>query len=154
MELKLLRKWKKATYTIGVLYVDGRYFSEALEDTDRGLKQTDSLSYIRQNKIYGETAIPTGEYKILMDVVSPKYSAVTWYRNLCGGKMPRLENVPGFEGVLIHPGNTALDTLGCILVGRNTVRGKVMQSRDTFKTLYGMMSKAHKRGEDVVIDII
>ena len=88
-----------------------------------------------------------------MDVVSPKYSAVTFYQQLCGGRMPRLQNVPGFEGILIHPGNTALDSYGCVLVGRNKVKGGLTQSRDTFRALYNKMSMAHKAGEEITIEI-
>lgn len=153
MKLKLERKYKKATYTIGILYVNGVRFCETCEDQDRGLKQTDSIGTIKSKKVYGETAIPTGTYKILMDVVSPKYSAVAFYQQLCGGKMPRLQNVPGFEGVLIHPGNTAFDSYGCVLVGRNTVKGGLTQSRDTFRALYNKMITAHKAGEEITIEI-
>ena len=87
------------------------------------MKQSDPLVTIQKKKVYGETAIPTGIYKLEMNVVSPKYSLVKWYQDLCKGKMPRLLNVPGFEGVLIHPGNTPLDTFGCVLVGDNKVKG-------------------------------
>jgi hypothetical protein len=153
MKLRVERKWKKDTYTIGILYVDGVRFCETLEDRDRGLKQTDGLQSIITRKVYGETAIPSGIYTIYMNVVSPKYAAVTWYKNLCGGKMPRLSGVPGFDGVLIHPGNSALDTLGCILVGKNKVVGGLTQSKDTFKALYNKMASAHKRGESITIEI-
>ena len=153
MKLTVDRRWKKATYTIGILYVDGVRFCETLEDKDRGLKQTDSYSSIRSRKVYGETAIPTGTYEIRMDVVSPKYGAVSWYQNLCGGKMPRLTGVPCFEGILIHPGNTALDSYGCLLVGRNTKVGQVTSSKDTFAALYKKMKAAADRGESIMIEI-
>ena len=128
MKLELERKWPKATYTIGRLYVDGVLFCNTLEDRDRGLKQSDNLDYIKTRKVYGETAIPKGTYTVSMNVTSPKYAAVTWYHQLCLGKMPRLRDVPGFDGILIHPGNTALDTLGCILVGKNTKVGQLTES--------------------------
>lgn len=153
MKITIDRKWKKDTYTIGRLYVNGILFCNTLEDKDRGLKQTDSLTSIRSKKIYGETAIPTGVYKIDMETASPKYSAVKWYKNLCRGKMPRLKNVPGFEGVLIHPGNTALDTLGCILVGKNTVVGKLTESKDVFAKLYKQMKAAYDKREEIIIEI-
>lgn len=154
MRLRVERRWPKATYTIGRLYVDGVYFCNTLEDRDRGLLQSDSESSIRSRKVYGETAIPKGTYKITLDVVSPKYAAVKWYKDLCGGKMPRLLNVPGFDAILIHPGNTALDSYGCLLPGRNTVKGKVTSSRDTFKTLYNQMREAWNRGEEITIEIV
>ena len=153
MRLLIDRRWKKSTYTIGILYIDGVRFCETLEDADRGLQQKESVYSILSKKIYGETAIPTGSYTIRMDVVSPKYEAVSWYRQLTGGRMPRLSYVPGFEGVLIHPGNTPLDTLGCILVGRNTIKGQVTSSRDTFKALYKKMKAASERGEQIILEI-
>ena len=67
--------------------------------------------------------------------------------------MPRLMNVPGFDGILIHPLTSALDSRGCIGVGRNTVKGKLTSSRDTFKALYKKMEEAVKRGEKITIEI-
>lgn len=153
MRLKLERRCKKATYTIGILYVDGVRFCETLEDTDRGLKQSQDPEYIRIHKVYGETAIPTGTYGVTLNVTSPKYAAVAWYWQLCEGKMPRLLTVPGFEGILIHPGNTALDTLGCILVGRNTKVGRLTESKETFKALYKRLQAAARKGEEITIEI-
>lgn len=156
MRLLVDRRWKKATYTIGILYVDGVRLSETLEDRDRGLKQSDPVGVIQSGKVYGETAIPTGVYSVTMDVVSPKYAAVAWYKKLCGGRMPRLLSVKGFDGILIHPGgaNGALDTMGCILVGRNTIVGKLTSSKDTFKALYLKMKEASDRGEEITIEIV
>lgn len=153
MKILVDRKWKKDTYTIGNLYVNGKLFCNTLEDKDRGIKQTDSLAYIKSKKIYGETAIPTGKYVVTMNVTSPKYASVKWYWNLCKGLMPRLLNVPGFDGILIHPGNTALDSYGCILVGKNTVKGKITQSKDTFAKLYKELKAAADKGETIEIEI-
>lgn len=153
MEIKVERKWKKDTYTIGNLYVNGKFFCNTVEDKDRGLKQTDSLETIIEKKVYSETAIPTGRYEVAMDIVSPKYKNVKWYKDLCEGKMPRLLNVPGFEGVLIHPGTTALDSVGCLIVGKNSIKGGVTQSRDHFKKLYKQMKDAVKNGEKIYIII-
>ena len=154
MKLTVERRWKKATYTIGRLYIDGLLFCNTLEDKDRGIRETDGINAILHTKVYGETAIPTGCYEVLMDVVSRKYAEVAWYKNLCGGKMPRLQGVPGFDGILIHPGNNARDAYGCILVGKNTVVGGLTQSRDTFKSLYSRMAAAHGRGEKITIEIV
>lgn len=154
MEIKVDRKYKKETYTIGNLYINGKFFCNTLEDTDRGIKQTDSLTTIKQKKVYGETAIPTGKYKIDMDTISPKYKAVKWYKELCNGKVPRLINVPGFEGTLIHSGNSALDTYGCILVGKNSIKGRLTQSKDWFKKLYNEMKKAYDANEQITIEIV
>ncbi|MBQ6097903.1 MAG: hypothetical protein IJK99_09170 [Bacteroidales bacterium] len=154
MKIKVERRWRKDTYTIGRLYVDGVFFCNTLEDKDRGLKQTDPLASIKKRKVYSETAIPIGTYTVAMDVVSPKYAAVAYYKKLNGGKMPRVLNVPGYEGILIHPGNSALDTAGCLLVGQNTVVGRLTNSRATFEKLYSKMLAAHKRGEKITIEYV
>lgn len=153
MKLLVERAWPKETYTIGRLFIDGMRFYETLEDRDRNLFQDDPISVIRRTKIFGETAIPKGTYEVRMDIVSPKYSAVTWYKNLCGGRMPRLMNVPGFEGILIHPLNNPTETCGCIGVGRNTKKGQLTVSRETFKELYKKMDAAYLRGEKITIEI-
>ena len=143
MKLELIRKWKKQDYTIGELYIDGKFFSNTLEDPDRGLASTMSLTEIKAKKIKGDTAIPTGTYKITLDIVSSKYSNFSKYPyvKFCKGKMPRLLNIPGYEGVLIHAGNTQKDTEGCLLVGSNKVVGKVINSQVTWKKLYEILQK-------------
>ena len=153
MKLELERRWPKATYTIGRLYVDDVFFCNTLEDRDRGLKQTDSLEFIKSRKVYAETAIPKGTYGVAMNVTSPKYGAVAWYWKLCQGKMPRLLSVPGFEGILIHPGSTALDSAGCVLVGKNTKVGQLTESKATFEKLYKKMKAAYDKGEEITIEI-
>lgn len=153
MILHIERRWKKEAYTIGRLYVDGAYFCNTLEDKDRGLKKTDLLSIIQSKKVYGETAIPTGTYPVTLDIRSPKYYAVSKYRNYCGGRMPRLLGVPGFDGILIHPGNTAADSAGCILCGFNTSVGRLSKSWETWKALYERMKAASDRGEYITIEI-
>jgi len=117
MKLTLNRIAKHETYTIGKLYVDGQYFCDTLEDKDRGLSQEMSLSEIKKIKIQDETAIPTGTYNVIINI-SPKF----------GRLLPRLLDVTGFDGVLIHRGNTDKDTSGCILVGENKIVGKVINS--------------------------
>ena len=153
MELLLERKWKKETYTIGRLYVDGLFECNTLEDKDRGLNQSDPLLYIQKRKVSNETAIPKGTYWVAMNITSPKYSASAWYWQICRGKVPRLLNVPGFEGILIHTGNTALDTSGCILVGMNTKVGRLTDSKATFQKLYKKLKAAADKGEEIVLKI-
>ena len=154
MRIKVERRWPKATYTIGRLYIDGIFYCNTLEDRDRGLKQTDTTAYIKARKVAGETAIPKGTYGVAMNVTSPKYAAVAWYWQFCQGKMPRLLAVPGFDGILIHPGNDALDTKGCILVGRNTKKGKLTDSRACFQEVYRLMKEAADHGEEITIEIV
>lgn len=154
MELTLDRKYKKDAYTIGNLYVNSQWFCNTCEDKDRGLKQAMPLADIQANKVYGETAIPTGRYIVRMDIVSPKYNNYDWYRKNCQGRMPRLESVKGFSGILIHPGNTALDSYGCILVGLNKQKGKVIESKATFLKLWKLLNAAYKRGETIYLNVI
>lgn len=154
MKLLVERNWKKEGYTIGKLYVDGEFFCNTLEDKDRGLKNTMALAEIKKLKVAGTTAIPTGTYSINMNVISPRYSSKDWYiKNCHGAKMPRLEEVPGFIGILIHPGNTAAETDGCLLVGKNDVKGMVTKSKEYFLQLYNKMYAAYQRGENIEITI-
>lgn len=141
MKLTLRRIAKKDTYTIGKLYIDGVYFCDTIEDKDRGLYQKQDIQELRKIKVPSKTAIPTGIYKISLSIVSPKYSTKKIYQEICKGKVPRLLNVPGYEGVLIHIGNTAEDSAGCILVGQNKVVGKVINSTETFRKLYNKIKE-------------
>lgn len=154
MELLSQRLWKKDTYTVSRFFIDGKRHYEILEDKDRGLKQTDSLAKIKRVKVPRETAIPTGRYEVRIDIVSPKYAAVAWYKKVCGGRMPRIMNVPGWSGVLIHPGSTALDSSGCLITGRNTIKGQLTRSRETWLAMYRKMEEAVKRGEKIYIEIV
>ena len=125
--------------TFGLLGQDFiNLLSDTLEDTDRGLTSEMPISKIKDIKIYGKTAIPTGTYKIVMNVISETFKNRSWAKPY-GGKLPRLVNVPGYEGVLIHVGNTADDTSGCLLVGRNKVVGKVTESTATFVELMNIL---------------
>lgn len=148
MEILVKRIAKKSKYTIGKMYIDGQYICDTLEDADRGLNQNMSLKEINNKKVYGETAVPTGTYKVDMNTVSPKFKSRTWAKPY-GGKLPRLVLVPGYDGVLIHPGNKAEDTLGCILVGENKAVGQVLNSQVTFKKIMSILTK----GTNITITI-
>ena len=141
MELKLKRIARRDTYTIGRLYVDGEYFCDTIEDKDRGLRQDLPLSVNTKRKVKNETAIPVGHYRVTLGVKSPRFSQKEAYK-FCDGYVPRLINVPAFDGILIHIGNTARDSSGCILVGENKVVGKVVNSTQTFHRLYDALKKA------------
>lgn len=158
MKLTLKRIAKRPLYTIGRLLDEkGNRICDTLEDTDRGLRQGMSSAEIKAKKIKSKTAIPTGTYEIALNVRSPKYSNFTKYpyARLCDGKMPRVLNVIGYDGILIHAGNSHEDTDGCILVGQNTVVGKVTSSQMTFTQFYTKYLKPCKdRGEKVYITII
>ena len=152
MNILIKRTYKNPDYTIGDLYINDEWFCNTLEDTDRGLKKEDSLSYILKYKRYSNIAIPKGTYELDLDQVSPKFSKVDKYKSI-QGKLPRLKDVPGFEGILIHIGNTTKDTEGCILVGKNKLKGRVCQSTDTFFKLYKLLQDAENNGENLVITI-
>lgn len=124
MNILIKRIAKKDNYTIGKLYINGQYFCDTLEDKDRGLKQSDNVISIKAKKIFGKTAIPIGTYNVVLSY-SPKFKKI----------LPLVENVKGFSGIRIHQGNTANDTEGCILVGKNNIVGMVTHSEDTLKAL-------------------
>ena len=153
MELIVDRKWKRQSYTISNLTIDGKWFCNILEDADRGLDDSMSIAKIRELKKPSITAIPKGTYEITLDVISPKYCTNSFYKQVCNGKVPRLLNVKGFEGILIHAGNTDKDSAGCLLVGMNLEKGKVLKSQETFRKLYEVLNEAKLRGEDIQITI-
>lgn len=126
--LKVKRLYKKEKYTIGKMYLNNQYVCDTLEDTDRGLTNDMSIEEIKAKKVYGETAIPTGTYKLIVDW-SLKYQK----------NMPHILDVKGFDGIRIHSGNIAKDSLGCILVGKNREVGKVLDSRNTYNYLMDLI---------------
>lgn len=157
MELRLERKYRNNNYCIDKLYINGKYFSDALEDPDRGLTDTMSLEEIKKIKIKGNTCIPYGTYTITLDIVSPKFGSKSYYKEVCNGKVPRLLNVKGFDGILIHVGdgpNGHRLTEGCILIGRNTIKGGLTEGKKYFQLLYNQMLEAKKRGEKIKITIV
>lgn len=130
MELLLKRRIKAETFTEGLLFIDGREFCDTLEDP------------IRDKKVYGDTAIPPGTYRVTM-TMSNRFKKI----------MPLLHDVPGFAGVRIHSGNTTKDTEGCILVGERVTAGKINNSRVNAERLYMRINEAIGRGEEVTIKI-
>lgn len=142
MELILDRKWCKDTYSIGRLYIDGQFFSNTLEDKDRGLTQSMSEADVKKIKVYGETAIPKGKYTIVIN-----------YSNKFKRMMPQIMNVKGFSGIRIHEGNTAKDSLGCILVGDNNAVGRISNSKATYTKLYSKLKAAFDKGEKITLTI-
>ena len=131
IQFKLVRSHLKELYTIGDFYIDYgdglgyKFFSNSLEDTTRDLDK-DGVDEV---KIYGETSIPYSTYKVTI-TYSPKF----------GRNLPLVNNVKDFEGVRIHPGNSAKDTEGCILLGVNDQVGMIHQSKDTFDKLFQIMT--------------
>ena len=152
MELTEKRIYNCPKYCIGRLYVNQVYVSDTINDTDRGLKDSWPLEKIRNTKVYGETAIPKGRYKVVLSV-SPKFKNRVWAKKY-GGLVPELQNVKGFAGIRIHPANFATELLGCIAPGVNSRKGQVTQSQATY---YKLMDKyimpAWKKGEPITITI-
>lgn len=136
MRLLLKRRFKGEAYTIGTLYVDGARFCDTLEDRVRDLAGGEA-------KVPGKTAIPKGRYKVIVNR-SPKF----------GRDLPRLLDVPQFEGVLIHRGNTAADSAGCILVGENKEKGKVINSTPYEEKLVALCKAAQSGGETIEIEVV
>lgn len=134
MKLVLKRIAFKPTYTIGRLYIDGVYECDVIEDCDRGLDDSMSESEIIKKKIYGQTAIPSGTYDVVI-TYSPKYKRM----------MPLILGVKGYSGIRIHSGNTAKDTLGCLIVGKNKEVGKVLESRATYNALFKKLSSTNEK---------
>lgn len=130
------------SYTIGSLSIDGKKFCDTLEDRVRDLNKNGVFDG-DEKKVYGETAIPYGTYDVVVDY-SPKFKR----------ELPRLQNVRHFEGILIHRGNTAEDSAGCILVGENKVKGKVINSTPYEKELVRILKEAQDRKEPITIKII
>lgn len=148
MKIKLKRIALKKDYTIGKLYIDDVYFCDTLEDAVRDLNKNGKFDN-GEKKIYGKTAIPYGTYKVTTNVVSSRFKNRIWAKPY-NGKIPRLLNVQSFDGVLLHPGSSQLDTSGCILVGKNTIVGRLTDSQKTFHLL---MQKI-KNQKNITIEII
>ena len=140
MRLTLIRKWNKKDYCIGDLYIDGVWFCNVLEDTDRGLDDKMTEEEILKKKVKGETAIPTGIYHVYL-TYSPKYKK----------QMPLIDGVKGYSGIRIHSGNTSKDTEGCLIVGKNKEVGKVLESRKTYNALFKQLVSTKER---IIIDIM
>ena len=138
MKLTLKRIALRPTYTIGRLYIDGEYFCDTCEDKVRDTNKNGVFD--EEKKVYGETAIPYGTYTIILSM-SNRFKRV----------LPLLLDVPDFEGVRIHSGNTSKDSLGCILVGENKQVGKVLNSRKTENKLMQILSETD---EDIEIEIV
>ena len=155
MEIILRRIALRDTYTIGRLYVDNVYVCDTLEDCVRDLNRNGQFDN-GEKKVYGETAIHFGRYEVELNVKSPKYSNFAKYpwAKPYDGCLPRLKNVKNFDGILIHVGNTPSDTLGCVLVGYNTIKGQLTNSRKAFALLMDKyLVPARKRGENVFITV-
>lgn len=112
MELTLQRKTFNEKFTLGELFIDGVFFCYTVEDK------------VRDVKIKGVTAIAYGRYKMIVNM-----------SNRFKKEMPLLLDVPFFDGIRIHAGNTAEDSEGCIIVGMVKTDNGVGMSRVAFTKL-------------------
>ena len=141
MEITLIRFAYRSDYTIGKMYVNDAYFCDTLEDANRDLNKNGRFDN-GETKVYGRTCIPFGHYTVDL-TMSAHFKRV----------LPILVGVPDFAGVRIHRGNEPSDTLGCILVGENKIKGKVINSTPYEEKLVQMMKAAKGRGETISITI-
>lgn len=133
MNLTLERRWFTPDSAQGELYLDGVFECFTLEDTERPESA---------EKVDGQTAIPLGRYRVVIDF-SRRFQR----------PMPHLLDVPGFEGIRIHPGNTVADTSGCILVGRLRAPGAVLNPRPAFGALFDKLREADRAGQTMWLEI-
>ena len=143
MEIQVNRIARKEGYTIGRMSLNGVYFCDTLEDTDRGLNATMSLDEILAKKVKAQTAIPTGKYDVIL-TFSPRFKRV----------LPLLLNVPGYQSIRVHNGNRPDSTEGCLLVGENKAKGQVLNSRATLEKLMSVLLECEKRKEKISITIV
>ena len=140
MKLTLKRIALRQTYTIGKLYIDDVYFCDTIEDTVRDINKNGKFDN-GEKKVHSKTAIPYGTYEIKW-TYSPRFKKYT----------PQLINVPSFEGIRIHAGNTSADTEGCLILGENKQVGKVLNSRATINKFYPIIKEACSKGK-VTIEV-
>lgn len=148
MDIKLKRTIFTDKSTIGELYLDGAFECFILEDKDRGLKDTMSMEEISKLKVYGQTCIPYGVYKVVI-TKSDGFSRLRGHDVF----LPLLLNVKGYSGIRIHTGNKPDDSLGCLLPARKKGIDNVTESTPAFNNLFEKINTAIKRGEIVTIEI-
>lgn len=157
MKIVLDRKYKKENYTIGRITIDGEYICNSLEDKDYGFDEDTPVETIKKTKAAHPkaVAIPAGEYEVSVEYYRNFSVTHPWYNTTsCKGKIPCLLDVPGYSGILIHCGSNAGHTSGCILVGYNTIKGGLTDSKKAFVKVCDKIMEAAKRGEKVYISII
>lgn len=157
MEIRIIRNnyESAAGYTGGSLRIDEcGYFCDTLEPENRGLHQDMPLPMIKARKVYGKTAIPAGRYRIKLKV-SPSFKD-KYYARPYEGRMPYITDIPGFDSVLIHPGNYPSDTKACPLVGmrHSGIHGQLFDSVIAFQDLMDFyIWPAYQRKEEIWMTI-
>lgn len=157
MKIVVNRRYKKEGYTIGDMLIDGVWVCNTLEDKDYGFDQKNTpISLIRKTKEQHPkaVAIPRGTYKVSVEFYRNFSVTHPWYNTTsCKGKIPCLVDVPGYTGILIHCGSNAGHTSGCILVGYNTIKGGLTNSKNAFVKVCDAIMEASKKGEIIEIEI-
>ena len=139
---------------MGRLSLDGHDLCDTLEPPSHGLTSATVPRTIRAIKRLGRSAIPAGVYRLVLGY-SPRFSPRPFYKACGGGLVPRLLNVSGFEGILMHCGNTVADTCGCVIVGRRADSSTLVESQKTYSRLMRQYwLPATKRGEPMFIEIV
>jgi len=151
MKIKVIREVLTPTETLGSLYINDKFFCYTLEDIDRKLKNTDSIDFVKAHKVKANTAIPSGEYRMILSM-SNRFKRI----------MPEVLNVPGFQGIRFHGGNTHKDSEGCVLVAKQRninkpsswqgIKNWVFGSQE--KQLIAEMQKALSKGEKITLSIV
>ena len=132
MKIEIKRDIKGNTYTAGKMYVDGRHFADTLEPR--------TIDWSKEEKTLGKTAIPEGTYKVKM-----RYS--TKFKT----QMPYVQNVPHFDGIMLHVGNSVRDTRGCILIGTRTYPSVLTHSRNAVNRLIQLIEE--HEGESITLTV-
>jgi len=135
MKLVIIRDQSDVEGTFGRLYINGLFECHTLEDFDRNLESGGK-------KVQNDTAIPRGEYKVIID-----------WSNRFKKEMMRVLDVPQFTGIRIHAGNTTADTEGCILLGNGRARSYLLDSRSAVNKVFASVEKALERGDDVTLEV-
>jgi hypothetical protein len=143
INLFLYRAHLKPEYTIGNLSIEERFLCNTLEDTVRDLNKDGDLDDPGEFKIYGETAIPYGRYKVIVSM-SPKF----------GRMLPLIMDVKHFVGIRMHRGTSAKNSSGCVLVGMNTDKGRLSDSKYYEEKLTAILLEYQKNGEEIFINIV
>ena len=142
MLIRLKRRYLGENYTIGSLFIRGRYLCDTIEDKVRDFNKDGDLLDAGEKKVYAQTAIPYGTYNVELSM-SPKFKRL----------LPMILDVKHFTGIRIHRGNTAKDSAGCILPGENKIKGKVINSTKYEVNIVDRIQRATDRGEQIKITI-
>lgn len=142
IELELSRIYLGPTYTIGKLFVEGKLYTDTIEDKTRDLNKDGDLLDEGEAKVMHKTAIPYGRYEVIVNM-STRFKRM----------LPRILNVPHFDGVLIHNGKDETSSSGCIIIGENRIKGKVLNSTYWMNKLTDFLLEEQKKGNKIFITI-